>query len=209
MMLLLSTASFQNEVKALRKQFGIKEGGNSTSEEHEKWERLFWDSAMDQKAESGDGHTKSDEYFRALNDLTRRYHLPGNFDRYTRCYVEMGMISWPVNSFDITPVGFPARSFRLNIYAKLPKKEQEDAFQMLDRTKEYLPSLGAIKDIDKLLESERIYEECKAYNQSKFREYRATVREYAESAEEETSTGVLYEHKRMLDDHRKMKFGKT
>jgi hypothetical protein len=195
MRLLLSTESFQKEVKEFRTKFEIAEDGNRAQGEQERWTAHII--------------PRMNEYFAELEKLTRSYrHLPKHFDRHVRQYIEQGFVSWPANNFDITPVGWPAHSLKLNVHAKLPNKEREDAFEMLDRMGEHLPSVGTIKNLDELLKSERIYDDCEAYNQSKDREYRATVREYAESAEEETSTKALYEHKRMLDEHRKTKLGK-
>ena len=149
------------------------------------------------------------EYFGELNKLIRSYcNLPKHFDRHVRTYIEQGLISYPINNFDIIPPGFPNQESKPTIYAQLTQKEEEDLLAEIKRTGKCLPSVGTIKNLDELLKSEWIYEDCKAYNQSKRREYRATVKEYAESAEEEMSPGVLYEHKRMLDEHRKTKLGK-
>jgi len=194
MTLLLSTDSFRKEVKEFRTKFEIAEDGNRARGEQERWlSHMIPIRTI---------------YFEELKELTRSYRLPKHFNRHVRDYIEQGLVSWPVNNFDIIPPGFPDQESKPTIYTQLTQKEQEDLLAEIKHTGEHLPSVGTIKNLDQLLESERIYEDCKAYNQSKFREYRATVREYAESAEEETSTKALYEHKRMLDEHRKVKFGK-
>lgn len=194
MKLLLSTDSFQKEVKEFRTKFEIDEGGNRAK--GKQWE---WEARM---------VMGMPEYFPELNKLIRSYHLPEHFDRNVRIYIEQGFVSFPIDNFTITPSGFPTYSLKLNTYAKLSNKERQDAFDMMDRMGEHLPSVGTIKNLDELLKSERIYEDCEAYNKSELREYRATVKEYAESAEEVRSPKTLYEHKRMLDEHRKTKFGK-
>lgn len=195
MVLLLSTDSFKKEVKAFRAKFNIAEDGNKAKGAQEKWVVHMLPRRV--------------EYFAELNELIHSYHLlPKHFDRHVRDYIEQGLISWPVNNFDVIPPRYADQVSSPNTYAQLTQKEGEDLLAELKRTGEGLPSVGTIKDLDELLKSEWIYEDCKAYNQSKLREYRATVREYAESAEEEMSHKALYEHKRMLDNHRRTKLGK-
>ncbi len=195
MALLLSTESFQKEVKEFRIKFNIVKDGNSAKGEQERWVAQMI--------------PRVHEYLKELEQLIRSYNrLPKHFDRHVRDYIEQGLISWPVNNFDIIPPRYADQVSSPNTYAQLTQKEGEDLLAELKRTGEGLPCVGPIKNLDELLRSEWIYSDCKAYNQNKLREYRATVREYAESAEEEMSPRVLYEHKRMLDEHRKTKLGK-
>jgi len=203
MRLLHSIASFQDEVRTLRKQFGIKDGGNIKPREQELWIANLWNNSTKPTAKrDSEGNTVAQLYVAALNHFARSFSVPENFIRYIQRYVEEGIISYPLNNFDVTPSGTQPRLL-IQSYAKLSQKEGADLLAEIKRMGKHLPLFGTIKDIETLLESEKLYEERAKYNKSSTREYKLTVKEMSKGTTKQT-----YENMRMLNDHRKKRFGK-
>lgn len=203
MTLLLSDASFKNEVLTLRKRFGIKEAGNIKPQEQELWLANLYNNSMKPAAKrDSEGNTAAQLYVAALNRLVRSFSVPWNFISHIKIYVEQGIVSFPLNNFNVTPSVSPPQ-LSMQSYAKLSQKEGADLLAEIKRVGKHLPLFGTIKDIETLLESEKLYEERAKYNKSSTREYKLTVKEISKGAAKQT-----YEHMRMLSDHRKKRFGK-
>ncbi len=189
MFLLETMIPFKAEVEALRDKFGIMENGRNIPGSHAKW--------MDHVA------PRIQEYIRAVNALVEKYNLPQNFAPYVKRYVEEGLRGAPLNNFDITPVGYPAKALSVNVYTKLTQKELEDMIVEIKRMNEALPSFGAIKNIEELAETEYYYEECESYNRSELREYTLTIKE-----QDKRNADRHYENMRTLRKKREERFGK-
>lgn len=189
MTLLHSMDSFQTRVAALRSEFGIESGGNTKPGQQARWVETIG--------------SRVEEYVHALNQLVPT--LPANFLRHVQWYVEEGIVSAPLNNFDITPEGNPARTLVPHIYTKLTQQEQEDLFADFKRMGTHLLSFGTVKNIKKMLWSEDVYKQRDIGNQDELREYEVTVSEYVGS---KLKAKKIYEDKRMLNEQREKRFGK-
>lgn len=188
MMLLLSMDSFQKEVAEFRDHVGIKLGGNKGAEQ-EKWLSSI--------------APQINAYLEVVSAFIRIYHLPENYHRHVRTYIEMGIISWPVNNFAVIPAGYGNQVVQPLVYAKLNKSEAQDLVAEISRFSNDLPSFGTIKNLDQMLASEELYKVRDELNQSNDREYLLTVKE-----QDKWGAKQHYEHKRTLDEQRKKRFGK-
>ncbi|OGZ05528.1 MAG: hypothetical protein A2845_05985 [Candidatus Lloydbacteria bacterium RIFCSPHIGHO2_01_FULL_49_22] len=188
MTLLLSSEAFQADVKLLRERFNIHKGGNTQDGAQLAWLSL--------------NAPQMYEYVKAVSDLARAYQVPGNFGRHLKTYIEEGIVSNPVNRFDVIPPNPLNPSLTVQMHAKLTRDEKEDTLAEVDRVGEALMAYGTIKDLPDLLESERLYGECEQYNTSKDREYILTVKE-----QDPRNTDRHYENMRVLRKKRNERFG--
>lgn len=201
MRLLVSTSSFQDEVEAFRKLFKVPKN-NVSEKEYFKWlSGICNDLELDEQSS-----TYIPRYVVALNNIVRGYNLPKHFINHVREYVETGNISYPLNNFSVTPSLPTDEEPRLKKYAKLSKKEEEDYVKEQSRFEGILPTIMSVRNLDEMLESEKLYKECEEYNKSDTKEYNLTLKEMLSGGK--TKVKKVYENKRMLNDHRKKQFGK-
>lgn len=189
MALLLSSPRFEVDVKVIRDEFGICEGGNTRNGDQERWLSTL--------------EPRVHEYSRAVNRLARDHNAPANYHRHIQEYIEQRLVSGPVNRFSVTPPNIMKHAVVVEVYSNLTQQEYAELNAQIKRMSKDLPSFGAIKDIGVMLESEYMYKDCATWNEKEDREYELTLKERAGKGVNEA-----YEHMRTLNEQRKKRFGK-
>ena len=202
MKLFTTSQSFQKEVEAFRKLFKVPKKDVS-EKEYSKWLSWIYND-MELNEQSGAHMPK---YITALNNLVRGHNLPENFFKHVREYIETGEISYPLNNFSVTPSWPNSQSVNVSTHVKLSQKEEKDLLEEMKHMGKHLPKISSIRNLDGMLQSEKLYKECEDYNNSDNKEYDLTVKELLSTGK--TKAKKVYEDKRMLDDYRKKQFGKN
>lgn len=200
MKILISTESFQDEVRSVRELFKIPKNGLREDDYKD------WLSSTCQNMElDARGRTRIHIYVIILNEIAKDYNLPENFVGHMREYIETGNISYPLNNFDVTPSFSRFQSPSSQIYTKLSQKEKQDFLNELTRFEEPLPSIMNTKHADRMLKSEMMYKERDEVNLAD-EGYDLTLKEMVST--KRMIVDKVYEDKRMLDDYCKKQFGK-
>jgi len=146
-------------------------------------------------------------FVKATSNLYDSFNIPMNCRSNIQEYILTGEVSFPLNNFAVSPSWPDFQSVSSKTYTKLSQKEQVAFLKEIKRFGNNLPTISIIRNLEEMLESEKIYKECEEYNKSDDNEYNLTIKELL-LARNKTEVKKVYEDKRMLANHRKKQFGK-